>query len=232
MTSHSEWEKWRSARLASVVAPTGNLALIETRWQESDQEISLEDAVASLPNTVTATKTSQRNFDGEVIARGIRLWDSQSLAIQSFETTDVYPFDPNWVIEATYVEHPEAVPVAFEHAQDNGGTRELVVPGEITLMLDGIKYVLSAFDDGDKLLLVFADPTNGQETYLAGRFLFVYPTEESDQITLNFNKAFVPPCGFSSQYNCPMPPPQNRLHIPVRAGERIPVFRNGYKVSQ
>jgi len=232
MTSHSEWEKWRSARLASVVAPTGNLALIETRWLEDDQEISLEDALNGLPKSVTASKTTQRNFDGEVIARGIRLWDSQSQAIQSFETTDVYPFDPDWVVKATFVEHPESVPVAFEHIRDNGGTRDLVVPGEITMMLDGIKYILSAFDDGDKLLLVFGDKTNGTETYSAGRFLFVYPTEGSNQIILNFNQAFVPPCGFSSHYNCPMPPPQNRLHIPVRAGERNPIFRNGYKVNK
>lgn len=232
MTSYPEWEKWRAARLATVVAPTGNLALIETRWQESDQEMSLESVLADQPETVTATHTMQRNFAGEVIARGIRLWDAQSQAILSFETTAVYPFDPDWVMEATFEEHPESVPVAFEHIRDNGGTRDLVVPGEITLMLEGIRYVLSAFDDGDKLLLVFADPTNGDETYGAGRFLFVYPTEGSNKIILNFNQAFVPPCGFSSHYNCPMPPLQNRLHVPVRAGERNPIFRNGYKVSQ
>lgn len=230
MVLQSEWEKWRSARLASVVAPNGNLALIETRWQVGDQELSLEEVLIGLPESVIASKTVQRNFNGEVIARGVRLWDSQSDAIRSFETTEVYPFDADWVIQATFVQHHEALPVAFEHIRDNGGTRDLVVPGEITLILDGVKYVLNAFDDGDKLLLVFADPTNGVETYASGRFLFVYPNDGTDQITLNFNQAFVPPCGFSSHYNCPMPPPQNRLHIPVRAGERNPVFRDGYKV--
>lgn len=231
MASHADWDAWRAARLASVTSPTGNLALIETRWQPDDREISLEEALAGLPDSVTATKTSQKNFYGEVIARGIRLWDAQSQAIRSFETTDVYPFDPSWIVEATYIQHSESRPVAFEHIKDNGGTRDLVVPGEITLTLDDIELVLSAFDDGDKLLLVFADTTNGTETYASGRFLFVYPTAGTDRITLNFNHAFVPPCGFSIHYNCPLPPPQNRLHIPVRAGERYPVFRDGYKVS-
>ncbi|MDP1721105.1 MAG: DUF1684 domain-containing protein [Candidatus Nanopelagicaceae bacterium] len=231
MTSRTDWDTWRAARLASVVSPTGNLALIETRWQEDGEEVSLEEALVGLPDSVKATNTVQRNFDGEVIARGVRLWDSQSEAIRSFETTDVYPFDPEWVIEATYSQHPESIPVAFEHIKDNGGTRDLVVPGEITLTLDGVEFVLSAFDDGDKLLLVFGDTTNGTETYSAGRFLFVFPTLGTDRITLNFNHAFVPPCGFSSHYNCPLPPPQNRLHIPVRAGERYPIFRDGYKVS-
>lgn len=232
MTSRGAWDTWRAARLASVVSPTGNLALIETRWPENDQELSLEDALTGLTDSVIATVTTQKNFDGEIVARGIRLWDAQSPAIRSFETTDVYPFDPDWVMEATFVQHPESVPVAFEHIRDNGGTRDLVVPGEIALSLEGVEYVLSAFDDGDKLLLVFGDKTNGTETYAAGRFLFVYPTAGSDRIILNFNQAFVPPCGFSSHYNCPMPPPQNRLHIPIRAGERIPIFRDGYKVSK
>lgn len=231
MTSRIDWDAWRAARLASVVSPTGNLALIETRWQADGEEISLEEALVGLPDSVKATIIVQRNFTGEVIARGIRLWDSQSDAIRSFETIDVYPFDPNWVIEATYSQHPESIPVAFEHIKDNGGTRDLVVPGDITLKLDGVEFVLSAFDDGDKLLLVFGDKTNGKETYSAGRFLFVYPSVGTDRIVLNFNQAFVPPCGFSSHYNCPLPPPQNRFHIPIRAGERNPIFRDGYKVS-
>lgn len=231
MVSRTDWDAWRAARLASVVSPTGNLALIETRWEEDDQELLLDEVLVGLPETIKATNTFQRNFAGEVVARGIRLWDSQSQAIRSFETTDVYPFDANWIIEATYAQHAESRPVAFEHIRDNGGTRDLVVPGEITLSLDGVDLVLSAFDDGDKLLLVFGDTTNGTETYSSGRFLFVYPSTGTDRIVLNFNQAFVPPCGFSSHYNCPLPPPQNRLHIPVRAGERYPIFRDGYKVS-
>lgn len=231
MVLRTDWDTWRAARLASVVSPTGNLALIETRWQDDDQELSLDEVLVGLPDTIKATNTFQRNFNGEVVARGIRLWDSQSPAIRSFETTDVYPFDANWIIEATYSQHPESRPVAFEHIRDNGGTRDLVVPGEITLSLDGVDLVLSAFDDGDKLLLVFGDTTNGTETYSSGRFLFVYPSTGTDRIVLNFNQAFVPPCGFSSHYNCPLPPPQNRLRFPVRAGERYPIFRDGYKVS-
>jgi uncharacterized protein (DUF1684 family) len=231
MTAPEDWQAWRARRLASVVSPTGNLALIETRWLSDGQEMSPEDALLGMPESVTVTKTQQKNFNGEIVASGIRLWDAQSQAIRSFETTDVYPFDPKWVIEARFVEHPESLPVPFEHIRDNGGTRDLVVPGEIIVTLDDAEFVLHAFDDGDKLLLVFADPTNGVETYASGRFLFVYRSADTDQVVLNFNQAFVPPCGFSAHYNCPLPPPQNRLHIPVRAGEKNPLFRDGYKVS-
>jgi hypothetical protein len=88
------------------------------------------------------------------------------------------------------------------------------------------------------LLLVFGDPTNGapaseQGTYGSGRFLFVErPTgagfTDAGRVILDFNKAFVPPCGFSDQYNCPLPPRQNRFDIPVTAGEQIVTFVGGF----
>lgn len=59
------------------------------------------------------------------------------------------------------------------------------------------------------------------------RFLFVRRTDDESRVVLDFNQAFVPPCGFSDQYNCPMPPRQNRFHLPVEAGEKLPVFRDG-----
>lgn len=231
MTSHTDWNAWRAARLASVVSPTGNLALIETRWQQDGEEISLEESLVGQPGSVTVSREERKNFNGEVIARGIRLWDAQSQGIRSFETTDVYPFDPYWIFASTFIPHPESRAVSFEYIRESAGTRDLAVPGEIKVKIDGVDYALDAFDSGDKLLLIFADPTNGIETYPAGRSLFVYRTPGTNQVNLDFNQAFVPPCGFSIHYNCPMPPPQNRLHIAVRAGERYPVFRDGYKIS-
>ena len=94
--------------------------------------------------------------------------------------------------------------------------------------IDGIQYLLDAFDDDGTLILVFGDLTNGLESYSAGRFLLVSPDPGSDEITLNFNHAFVPPCGFSIHYNCPLPPPQNRIQKAIRAGERNSLFGQGY----
>ena len=102
---------------------------------------------------------------------------------------------------------------------------------------DGVEYTMSAFDDGGTLLLVFGDATNGRDdesgTYGAGRFLFVQRTDDggfgtAGEVVLDFNRAFVPPCGFSVQYNCPMPPPQNRFTGDVLAGERIVRLREGF----
>lgn len=222
------WDAWRAARSAAVVAPTGNLALIETRWLEPGRSQSPEEALAGLPPTVTATTLSRLNIDTGEPEHGIRLWDSNSPAIQNFVAIDAFPFNPDWVIEAAYSPIPGAHSVPFEHIKDNGGTRDLAVPGEIRFTLDGTDHVLHAFDDDGTLLLVFGDPTNGRETYGSGRFLVVPHVEGSDRVVLDFNRAFVPPCGFSAHYNCPLPPRQNRFGVPVQAGEKQPVFRDGY----
>lgn len=223
------YQEWREWRLRSVAEPTGNLALIETRWLQQGDETTPEEALTGQPETVTATELSRRDLDTGEPQRGIRLWDAASPAIQAYETIEAFPFDPAWVIEATFtpVEGDRTIP--FEHIRDNGLTRDLVVPGDITFTRDGVDYTLSAFDDDGTLLLVFGDPTNGAEgedgTYASGRFLFV--RRDGDRAVLDFNRAFVPPCGFSDQYNCPLPPRNNRFTVPVKAGEKRVVLRGG-----
>jgi uncharacterized protein (DUF1684 family) len=221
------WDAWREGRLRGVTAPTGNLALIETRWLPAGDGTTLEEALAGRPETVTATELTRRSLETGDVERGIRLWDAQSPAIRAFETIDVFPFDPGWVIEATFTPVSDDRTIPFEHIRDNGLTRDLVVPGDITFERDGVEYTLSAFDDDGTLLLVFGDPTNGADgdegTYASGRFLFV--ERQGDRAVLDFNRAFVPPCGFSDQYNCPLPPRNNRFPVPVTAGEKRVVFR-------
>jgi uncharacterized protein (DUF1684 family) len=228
--AHVAHAAWRYGRLESVVGATGNLSLIETRWLEPGDETTAEDALAGQPETVTATELSRTNLETGEPERGIRLWDANSPAIRAFETITAFPFNPDWVIEAEFTPVAGDRSVPFEHIRDNGGTRDLVVPGDITFSRDGVEYSLSAFDDDGTLLLVFGDATNGQDgphgTYASGRFLFV--KHDGDHVILDFNQAFVPPCGFSDQYNCPLPPRNNRFALPVEAGEKQVVFRDGF----
>lgn len=228
--SQTDWDAWHAKRLLSVTSPTGNLALIETRWQVDEKEITFEEALVGQPATVTVTRLERRDFDGNIIAQGVRLWDSNSEATRSFETIDVYPFDPAWAFEATFTPHPESRAVPFEYVRETPELRNLAVPGEIKVNIKGVDYALDAFDDEGTLLLVFADPTNGTETYPAGRFLVLPREENSDRVIIDFNRAYVPPCGFSIAYNCPLPPPQNRLKVPIHAGEKNPIFRNNYEI--
>ena len=73
----------------------------------------------------------------------------------------------------------------------------------------------------DTLFVPFADLTTGTETYAAGRYLDLHPTS-TGYYMVDFNKAYNPYCAYNSTYDCPYPPPSNRLKIAVRAGEKAP----------
>jgi len=156
----------------------------------------------------------------------LRVWDVNSEDIQNFGSIDAFPYNPDWVVTATFTEIPGGKAVGFEHLKDNGATRDEVVPGDITFTKDGVDYDLAAFKAGRALQLVFADATSGDSTYSVGRFLFVAPNPDGT-ITLDFNRAVLPPCAFSYNFNCPMPPKQNRFAVPIEAGEKNALAKDG-----
>jgi uncharacterized protein len=78
------------------------------------------------------------------------------------------------------------------------------------------------------LFLPFRDGTNGAETYAAGRYLIdsaksadLGADMERRSLVLDFNFAYQPSCAFDPRWACPLAPPENRLEIAIRAGERI-----------
>ena len=201
-----------------VTAVASDSILVDGILVDGDAVVRGKDSDA--PGEVTFSDT----LGGFVIASeqgtyALRVWDAESEAIGEFGSIDAFEYDPDWRITATFTANPGGTTVGFEHLKDNGATRELPVPGEITFEKDGTPYSLAAFKDGRRLQLVFADATNGVETYSVGRFLFVAP-EEDGTIILDFNRAVLPPCAFSYHFNCPMPPPQNRFAVPIAAGEK------------
>jgi len=156
----------------------------------------------------------------------LRVWDADSEGIQEFGSISAFPYNPDWVITGTFTEIEGGTTVGFEHLKDDGKTRELAVPGEITFTKDGVDYNLAAFKSGRALQLVFSDSTSGDSTYSVGRFLFVAPRADGT-IELDFNRAVLPPCAFSYAFNCPMPPKQNRFAVPIEAGEKQVLKKDG-----
>ncbi len=124
-----------------------------------------------------------------------------------------------WRLEARFVPHDP--PRKVEIPTVLGTTSEQVSPGEVVFEAAGETYRLEALEGGDdgELFLIFGDRTNGEETYGGGRFLYTEAPGDG-RVVVDFNKAYSPPCVFSPYATCPLPPPQNRLPIPVRAGEK------------
>ena len=163
---------------------------------------------------------------GDDGAYALRVWDSNSDGIQQFGGIDAFDYNSDWVITGRFIENPAGTTMGFEHLKDSGKTKEQVIPGEIRFEKNGVEYYLAAFKAGRALQLVFADATNGDSTYSVGRFLFLAPNADGT-ITLDFNRAVLPPCAFSYNFNCPLPPKQNRFAVPIEAGEKNVLGKDG-----
>jgi uncharacterized protein (DUF1684 family) len=93
--------------------------------------------------------------------------------------------------------------------------------------LDGVHnklLILEGIDMGPirgKLFLAFGDETSAVETYGAGRYLDVNKVPGSTTIVLDFNKAYNPYCAYNDTYSCPIPPVENLLKVPIKAGEKV-----------
>lgn len=72
-----------------------------------------------------------------------------------------------------------------------------------------------------ELFVPFADATSGKETYPAGRYLNLEP-RSTGLYQVDFNYAYNPYCAYNKEYECPYPPPTNRLKVPILAGEKVP----------
>jgi uncharacterized protein (DUF1684 family) len=126
------------------------------------------------------------------------------------------------------------VPASLAVAQGNdvlriptstGQRRDMRRIGTLRFMLQGKELTLTAFVDASendmrRLFVPFGDFTNGPETYPGGRYLDLERTA-SGAYDLDFNRAYHPFCVYNPKYDCPYPPKENRLSIPVRAGEKL-----------
>lgn len=79
--------------------------------------------------------------------------------------------------------------------------------------------ILKALGFGNHYLLAFGDGTSGSTTYGGGRYLDV-EIGKSDEVLLDFNKAYNPYCAYFEDFTCPLPPVENLLDISIEAGEK------------
>jgi uncharacterized protein len=150
---------------------------------------------------------------------GVRVKDSKSPALAAFHGLDFYPVQPDWKVDARFEPYdpPKQVPVP----NILGQVSDIPSPGAVVFDWQGQTYRLDALQgspDGG-LSLIFADATNGKETYGAGRFLDTMPPRDG-RVVVDFNTTYNPPCAYTSFATCPLPPAQNRLAVAVTAGEK------------
>jgi uncharacterized protein (DUF1684 family) len=134
-----------------------------------------------------------------------------------------FPIDASYATPAV-LKLSEDRPV-FEMPTSTGKMRKMERVGVLEFTLGGKPRSLGAFVEAGtrrvtRLFVPFSDLTSGTETYAAGRYLDLDPTS-TGLYEIDFNRAYNPYCAYNDSYDCPYPPPSNRLKIPIRAGERM-----------
>ena len=114
----------------------------------------------------------------------------------------------------------------IEMQTSTGDVRHYRRWGRFSFVVDGEEAALTIYSDpqGHDLFMPFKDATNGKETYGAGRYMDNHRPGlvmvSSTEIEVDFNFSYNPYCAYNSSYSCPLPPRENWLKVPIRAGEK------------
>jgi uncharacterized protein (DUF1684 family) len=113
----------------------------------------------------------------------------------------------------------------------SGGIQEYRRAGVVRFGVEGelAEMTLYRSIDADELFLPFRDATSGDESYGAGRYLDVDPPPPDARVRVDLNYAYNPSCAYNPNWACPIPPLENWLRVPIRAGERT--FPGAHDVS-
>jgi uncharacterized protein len=199
---------WRR-RIAELYAEVRAMAATDpaialAHWRAVRERLFREHPQSPVPRSSRATFEA-RHFDHDPALR--------------FEV-EVHPVPP-----------PEPGALAMELPNSGSETLSFRRIGAVTVGLPAGERPLSVFwlaGYAGGLFIPFRDATNGAETYGAGRYLVdgaksadLGANPETDALILDFNFAFQPSCAFDPRWACPLAPPENRLDVPIRAGERL-----------
>lgn len=240
---------WRAARLASLCAPDGWLNLVArielqpgTHAVGRTQPVALPSGPNCLGTLILAGQEATFARPGEPpqpfqpvpdafpqlrvdpFLLEIHTVDGNpALRVRDLTVTPqvalrYYPEAPQWVIRAAWTRiKPEAAEVAMK----DGSTAPVTLTHRAAFAWHGREVALTPTHwKAGKPMFVFRDATAG-ETYPACRFVMGEDATDSE-ITLDFNRAFTPPCGFTDYAICPLAPPGNILPFRIEAGELAP----------
>ncbi|MBX2963448.1 MAG: DUF1684 domain-containing protein [Cyclobacteriaceae bacterium] len=150
---------------------------------------------------------------------GIRLRDLEHPHLKEFKGIDFSDINPEWRIEGR-VEWADSSRT-IEITNVLGQTLQQRSVGTLVFSYQDKEYRLDALDEGgNEFFIIFGDETNARETYGAGRYMYVPVPEDGDNIIIDFNKAYNPPCAFTEFATCPLPPKQNILPFAIPVGEK------------
>lgn len=113
---------------------------------------------------------------------------------------------------------PDAGPLPMQTS--SGGVQTYSRVGIFDFLVESRQARLTIFQGPNGLFLPFVDALAGEQTYPAGRYLDPEPLP-GGRYLVDFNLAYNPYCAYNPEWSCPLTPLENRINVPIRAGERI-----------
>jgi uncharacterized protein (DUF1684 family) len=217
---------------SDVPLPAGSAAAKVGRLIKEDQRVSFEPApdanvridnvpVRTLIDLTRSTRLTAGRVTFFLHASGdrlaIRVRDPESELRRSFRGLRWFPVRPFWRITGRFVPFDAAKPVVFQNIL--GDLERYSSPGEVAFEVNGVQVRLQAVSSGERLWFIFSDATAGRDTYPI-RFLYADAPAANGDVTLDFNRAYNPPCAYNPHTTCPRPPAGNFLKVPITAGEK------------
>lgn len=191
--------------------------------------------VAGDEAVVASTVAFPDGFAGTVSRGTLRVWDPASDAIARFARIARFDRSDAWVTSGRYTpvsaleERGSVVDAAGDPLEVAGHVETTVGPTSVRF----VAVRSAAFRGAARLQLIVQDATSALpeedpvSTYSMGRFLYLDDPGTDAVVALDWNLAVLPPCAFSYQFACPIPPTENRVATPITAGERHPVDATG-----
>jgi uncharacterized protein (DUF1684 family) len=129
-------------------------------------------------------------------------------------------FDDNPALRLTLTVEPFPAPDEIEVQTSTGDVRVYTRFGKFKFSVDGQDAELTIYETENGFFLPFVDSLAGKETYPAGRYL--EPEQlDGNLFLIDFNLAYNPYCAYNDVWSCPLTPFENRLKVPIRAGEKM-----------
>jgi uncharacterized protein (DUF1684 family) len=165
--------------------------------------------------------------------KNIKLMYSESSPLtieqkQGFEGLKYFPADIKYLLQAKLVKAEEQETILMKTSTDR--TPQYIKYGYLHFQLDTFNMKLAVFQnkklldlktEENILFVPFRDETTGEETYGGGRYVDCEIPASGNMVILDFNKAYNPYCAYNARFSCVVPPDENRLPVPIKAGEKI-----------
>jgi len=135
-----------------------------------------------------------------------------------FGGLNYYAENPDLKLEVIVDEFPEKQTITMQTSTGDVQTYQRY--GRFQFNVENQVAELTIYSNDNDFFLPFVDVLSGKETYGGGRYLEPLP-RGNGMFLIDFNYAYNPYCAYNERWSCPIPPAENRIKVPIRAGEKI-----------